>query len=221
MGKTARLIEPDRLVVNAVDWLGYLRFLRAFEERPGYRLTYDRGTLEIMNVTYGHERFSYFLGRMVDVLTEELGMPVAAGRTTTFKRRKKKRGLEPDNCYWIANEPRVRGKDRIDLRTDPPPDLALEVDVTNSSLDRMSIYAALGVPEVWRLQDTVLTFNVLTGSQRYAVRPVSITFPGLASGEIARFLSLQGQIEENTLIRQFRAWVQQQIVAGVLVRQTP
>lgn len=221
MGKTARLTEPDRLVVNAVNWHGYLRFLRAFEERAGYRLTYDRGTLEIMNVTYGHERFSYFLGRVVDVLTEELGMPVAAGRTTTFKRRKKKRGLEPDNCYWIANELRMRGKDRIDLRTDPPPDLAIEVDVTHSSLDRMSIYVALGVPEVWRLQDAALTFNVLTGNQRYAIRPVSFTFPGLTAAEITRFLGLQGQIEENTLIRQFRAWVQQQIASGVLSRPTP
>jgi Uma2 family endonuclease len=152
-------------------------------------------------------------------LTEELGLPVAAGRTTTFKRRQKKRGLEPDNCYWIANELRMRGKDRFDPRIDPAPDLAIEVDVTSSSLNRMSIYAALGVPEIWRLQGTARTFNILAGNQRYAPRPVSVTFPGLAAAEIARFVCLQGQIEENTLIRQFRGWVQEQVLAGVLTRQ--
>lgn len=221
MRKTARLTEPERLVVNAVDWPGYLRLLRAFEERPGYRLTYDRGTLEIRNVTYGHENSEHVLGRMVAVLTEELHMPVAGGGSTTLKRRKWKRGLEPDNCFWIANEHRIRGKDRIDLRTDPPPDLAIEIDVTNSSLDRMSIYAVLGVSEVWRHHDGTLDFHILAAQQRYSIRPTSVIFPGLLAGEIVRFLGLRAQLEENTLIRQFRAWVQQQIVAGVLMRQAP
>src|SRR5207302_1383935 len=100
------------------------------------------------------------LGRFIDVLTEEFHLPCRAGRSVTLRRRRKRRGLEPDNCYWIANAARLQGKVRLDLRTDPPPDLAVEVDVTASSLDRMSIYAALRVPEVWRLSAAGLAFHV-------------------------------------------------------------
>src|SRR4051812_48635155 len=101
---------------------------------------------------------------MVDALSEELGIPVVAGGTVTMTRRRKQRGLEPDNCYWIANAAAVASLRRIDLRRDPPPDLVIEVDVTSSSLDRMGIYAALGIAEVWRLDGDVLTFNVLQAS---------------------------------------------------------
>src|SRR5262245_3005026 len=113
------------LLLDNVDWGTYTRFLRLFAERPGYRLTYDRGVLEIMSPLLRHDREGRFLGRLVVTLTEELGLPVLSGGSTTFRRRKKKRGLEPDDCFWIANESRIRDKDRIDLRVDPPPDLAI------------------------------------------------------------------------------------------------
>ncbi|MBL8793265.1 MAG: Uma2 family endonuclease [Planctomycetia bacterium] len=221
MGKTAKLAEPERLVIYGVDWTGYLRFLRAFRDRRGYRLTYDRGVLEIMNVTFGHERYAYLLGRMVVVLTEELLLPIASGGSTTFKRRKKQRGLEPDNCYWITNEHRVRGKERIDLRTDPAPDLAIEVDVTRSSLNRLGIYATLNVPEVWRYRDGMVSFHVLAVNQKYVQQPISLSFPGLAAAEITRFVGSLHLTEENTLIREFRDWVRQQFAAGVLTQPTP
>src|ERR1700674_3812031 len=133
-------------------WPTYSRLLRIFAERPGMRLTYDRGELEIMSPLLQHDDGSWFLGDMVFILTEELGLPLKRGGSTTMRRRKRKKGIEADTCYWIANAHRMAGRLRLDLRTDPPPDLAIEVDVTRSSLDRMDIYAALKVPEVWRLQ---------------------------------------------------------------------
>src|SRR5262249_54893083 len=142
--------QQQHLVLRDIDWKTYNRLLRAFAERPGIRLTYDRGTLEIMSPSHGHDTDARFLGRLVVTLTEELGLPIKGGGSTTFRRRRRRRGLEPDDCYWIANEPRVRGKRKINLRVDPPPDLCIEVDVTHSSLNRLSIYAALNVPEVWR-----------------------------------------------------------------------
>ena len=141
-------------VLHDVDWCTYTRLLRALGRQGGFRLTYDRGTLEIMSPLWEHERPAYFLGRFIDVLTEELRLPCEPGRTVTLWRRRKSRGLEPDNCYWIASVERLAGKTHIDLRVDPPPDLAIEIDFTRSSLDRMSIYAALGVPEVWRATST-------------------------------------------------------------------
>src|SRR5207248_954545 len=117
--------------------------------------------LEIMSPLLEHDNPADLLGRFVVVLPEEMNLPMKAAGSTTLRRRRRQRGLEPDRAWWIAHEPRMRGKLRLHLRTDPPPDLALEVDVTYSSLDRMSIYAALKVPEVWRLDGPTLTFHHL------------------------------------------------------------
>src|SRR5439155_310836 len=96
----------------------------------------------------------------IGALADELGLPLMRGGSTTLRRRRKQRGLEPDRCFWIANEPAVRAVRDLDLRIHPPPDLAVETDVTNSSLDRMGIYAALGVLEVTvagqRLRDPLI-----------------------------------------------------------------
>jgi len=99
-----------------------------------------------MTLSHAHENQAHLLGRFIVVLTEEFGLPVKGGKSTTFRRRGRQRGLEPDECYWITHEAAVRGKDRINLRTDPPPDVALEVDVTRSSLNRLAIYAKLNFP---------------------------------------------------------------------------
>jgi Uma2 family endonuclease len=193
-------------VLLGIDWRTYTRLLRAFEGRRRFRLTYDRGVLEIMSPLWEHEEPAYLLGRFVDVLTEELNLPLRPGRSLTLRRRRLRRGLEPDNCFWIANAPRMAGKRHLDLRTDPPPDLAIEVDVTSSSVDRMSVYAALGVPEVWRLASQGLTFQVLAG-RAYQVRPNSLAFPRLTPADLVPFLATLGQMDVNVVVRQFRAWV--------------
>jgi Uma2 family endonuclease len=188
--------------------------LRLFADRPGVRLTYDRGTLELVTLSHEHENQSYLLARLVDALTEELNLPVKGGRSTTFRRRKKRRGLEPDNCWWIVSEPLVRGKIKIDLRRDPPPDLALEIDITHSSLNRMAIYAALQVPEVWRWDGQTLVCYLLGSDGQYTVGTVSKAIPGLTVADLAPFLALQGTMDENAIIRQFRAWVRRQFPLG-------
>jgi Uma2 family endonuclease len=203
-----------RMVLHDIDWKTYTRLLRVFAERPGIRLAYDRGDLEMMSPLHEHESDADFLGRMVVVLTEELGYPLKAGRSTTFRRRKQQRGIEPDHSYWIASEPRVRGKRRINLRTDPPADLAIEVDVRSSSLDRMGIYAALRVPEVWRLDDGVLSFHLLQPNGTYQASGHSGAFPLLTPGVLMRYLVLRSQLDENAVIAQFRVWVRQHLVGG-------
>jgi len=199
----------QRLLLNGVDWRTYRRMLRAFAERPNTRLTYDRGVLEIMSPLYEHESDTDFLGRLVVTLTEELGLPLESGGSTTLRRRRKRRGLEPDRCYWIAHAPQMRGKRQLDLRVDPPPDLALEVDVTHSSLDRMSIYAALRVPEVWRLDEHGLTFYVLGLDGKYAPAAHSLAFPALKAADLERFLALRATQDSNLVVRQFREWLRQ------------
>lgn len=211
---TAQAPSEQRFVLHGVPWRTYERLLRAFADRPAVRLTYDRGTLELMTLSHEHESLSYLAARHVDVLTEELALPVKGGRSTTFRRRNRRRGREPDACWWIAHEPAVRGKTDIDLATDPPPDLALEVDVTHSSLDRLAIYAALGVPEIWRLEDRQLTCRLLSAGRHYTTAAQSRTFPGLNMADLTGFLNRFGQVEENALVRQFRAWVRQNLTGG-------
>jgi Uma2 family endonuclease len=197
----------QRLVIHDADWAAYSRLLRVFAERPSYRLTFDRGVLEIMTPLPLHEREAYLLGRFIDVITEEKDVAVVAGRSATFRRRSHRRGLEPDNSYWIANAARVVGLRRIDLRRDPPPDLAIEVDVTRSSLDRMAIYGSLRVSEVWRLDSTdKLTFNALQPDGTYSVIDRSLNFPEVSPRDLLRFLSLAGQSDDTAIVVEFRKW---------------
>src|SRR5438105_3340518 len=93
--------SEQRFLLAGVSWRTYERVLRAFADRPGVRLTYDRGILELMTLSHEHESLNYLLARFVDALTEELGLPVKGGRSTTVRRRKRRRGLEPDSCWWI------------------------------------------------------------------------------------------------------------------------
>ena len=211
---TAHAVVRDRLLLDNVDWRTYTRFLYLFAERPGYRLTYDRGRLEIMSPLAEHEINTDFLGCLARALSDELGLPIKGGGSTTLRRRRRQRGLEPDRCYWIANEPAVRGKQTLDLRIDPPPDLAIEVDVTSSSLDRMAIYAALAVPEVWRVDNRTLTFHVLDTKQKYVAVSQSRAFPFVTAADLMAFVAMCANQDENSVLRQFRTWVKQQRASG-------
>jgi Uma2 family endonuclease len=208
----ARPARSRGLVLRGIDWKTYSRLVWAFAEHRGVRLTYDRGRLEIMSPLLVHDGDADFLGQLIVVLTEELGLPRLAGGSTTLRRRKHRKGLEPDRCYWIANEAAIRGKKRLDLRVDPPPDLAIEVDVTSSSLDRMAIYAALGVPEVWRLDGSSLTFQVLAAGS-YTVVTHSRSFPLVTPADLMGFVALRATQGEAAAGHQFRAWVRQQLAA--------
>jgi Uma2 family endonuclease len=196
------------LRLSGVGWDTYTKLLRAFGDQRGVRLTYDRGELEIMSPSWTHEDGAWFLGDLIFVMTEELGLTLRRGGSLTMRRRKKRKGLEPDTCYWIANAPKVLGKTKLNFKTDPPPDLAVEIEVTRSSLKRMGIYAALAVPEVWRFDGITLTFHGLDAGQ-YILLTHSASFPKVTSADLLPFLQQVTQVDQNDLVRQFRAWVRQ------------
>jgi Uma2 family endonuclease len=197
------------LRLSGVNWRTYAGLLHLFAERPGVRLAYDRGELEIMSPLPEHDDDGRFLGDLVFVLTEELGLALKRGGSTPLRRRRR-RGIEADECFWIANAPRMAGRRRLDLRTDPPPDLAIEVDVSHSSLDRLSIYAALRVPEVWRLEGDSLIFHVLHPDGTYETAATSRSFPLACPADLLGFLQQARQAgDENAVMRQFRQWVRQ------------
>lgn len=203
--RTLQTTGEQRFLLEGVSWRSYGRLLREFRDRH-LRLTFDEGALEIMTLSHEHENLGRFLGRLAVTLTEELDLPIKEGGSTTFRRRPRLKGLEPDNCYWIANEAKVRGKKKLNLRRDPPPDLAIEIDIFHSSLDRMSIYAALRVPEVWRYDRDGLKFFVLEGDA-YVPSVHSLAFPQIAAADLESFLQQRGKADENSVIRRFRKWV--------------
>ena len=198
----------SQVLLEGVDWRTYSRLLRAFAERPKIRLTYDDGKLEISMRTLSYIGYDRLLGRFVGVLTEELGMPMKCGGCTTIRRKLHRRGIEADGSFWIANAERMKGRRRLDLRRDPPPDLAIEVDVGNSPLDRLGIYAALLVPEVWRLEKDDLRFHVLGSDDKYILAENSRSFPLITPSILLRFLKRARKAgDQNPVIRAFRSWV--------------
>ena len=201
--------KPGRAVVlSNVDWKTYTRLLKALDERPRLRLTYDRGELEIMVTSPEHEGDSTFLAQLIAVLAEAFALPMKSGGSTTMRRKSMKKGLEPDKCYWLANAAKIVGIKRLDLTIHPPPDLAIEVDVTSSSMNRTRIYAALRVPEVWRLDGDVLSFHQLSG-KKYAEVPTSPTFAGVAPADLMAFVKqARGSANELVVVAAFRAWLQ-------------
>jgi Uma2 family endonuclease len=154
------------------------------------------------------------LGYLILALVEELGWNMASFGSMTFQGRKRRRGLEPDQCYWIQNESLVRCQDTIDLKRDPPPDLVVEIDISPSALDRLAIYAALRVPEVWCFDGQSLRVQLLRPDGTYGESQQSQAFPFFPPGEVLRFLQLRNTFGETELLRQFRLWVRQRIAAN-------
>jgi Uma2 family endonuclease len=208
---TVQVSPEQRVLLHNVSWQTYEALLGEVNSR-GVRLTYDDGSLEIMTVSHGHESYARLIGRFIESLTEELNIPVHSGGSTTFKREAKKRGLEPDECYWIENELPMRGKKEFDIDSDPPPDLAIEVELSRSALNRMAIYATLGVQEVWRFDTEELTVWHLRGDGRYLQADRSRTFPLLPLAEVVRFVRASDAQDETTLVRSFRQWVREELL---------
>jgi Uma2 family endonuclease len=172
-------------------------------------MTYDRGGLELMTKSLEHEEYVHLLVLLISVWTEEWNIPVKGYGSTTYQREDLDRGLEPDACFYFQNLARIRGKKRIDLTRDPVPDLVLEVEVTRSLLDRIAIYAALGVPELWRFDGAKLRVYRLDAKGRYKEQKRSPTLPHLPVQELVHFVRIGEGENETTMLRQFRAWVRE------------
>jgi Uma2 family endonuclease len=194
------------VLLTGIRWPTYAALLEDLGDRP-IRLTYDRGSLEIMAPSFRPEGTAKWIGQLVEALAEELNVPYLSAGSTTFRREDLDRGLEPDECFYIANVDRVRGREDLDLTTDPPPDLVVEVDVTSSSIDRLGIYAAMEVPEVWRWRGAALVAYRLRPERTYESAAASLAFPTLPLDGLTGFIQQGIAQDQLSLKRAFRAWV--------------
>jgi Uma2 family endonuclease len=209
MSHAAQLTAPadslEHVVLYDVSWESYEKLLEAFEERR-FPHTYADGTLEIMTISHEHEWLKKILARFIENLSMELKVRITSSGSTTLRRELKKRGLEPDESYYVANYSAVRGLKRINLNRHPPPDLIVEIDVTHKSLDRLEPYAKLGVPEIWQHSEKGIRFLKRASESSYRVVKRSVSFPPVSSDEIQRFLNLADELDEFDLVNAFVDW---------------
>ncbi|MCT7994845.1 Uma2 family endonuclease [Laspinema olomoucense] len=203
-------LTPGRILLQNISWETYERLLNEMGDKRNIRLHYDRGLLEIMTPLFEHENPKELITALVGVLADALNIEIIRAGSTTLKNPDLARGSEPDSSFYIQNETAIKGKRKLDLKTDPPPDLVIEVDVTSSSIDREGIYAAMGVPEIWRCDRGEVKFLQLR-SGNYVETEHSLAFPVLPVTEVAKFLEQSQTLGETTLLKAFRAWVKEQI----------
>jgi Uma2 family endonuclease len=211
-GRRKQRPAPGGSVILYADWAEYERFLEAVGNRRLF-LTYDQGLLEIMAPLYDHEWWKGRVRVLLPGLCRELGLEIQGAGSTTLRREDAARGLEADESFYIKNVSRMLGlRERIDLKSDPPPDLALEVEGTRSALDRMAAYAALGVPEVWRYDGEAFSVHRLRPDGQYEQSAQSLSFPALPLDEFARFINETQGLGEVALADAFRDWVRQHVL---------
>jgi Uma2 family endonuclease len=208
-----RLRGEPRIVLSGIPWDLYER-LRENEENRHVRMAYDDGRLEFMSPSPDHEAIKELICDMIKAYTEELSISQRSLGSTTWKRPELAKGLEPDGCFYILNHHRVCHRRHVDLAVDPPPDLAIETEVSRSVVGRLRIYAALGVPEIWRWRKNGLAAYSLAPNGKYVECEFSLNLPKLRVKDLEPFLDFELAADQTAWIRKFRTWVRERFLAN-------
>ena len=191
-----------RIVLENVRWE---TFLELSEQRRGSvpRMTYDNGVLEMMSPRRQHENIGRLIGRIIETYSEVLEIEIQSVASTTFKRKELKKAFEADESYYVQHAEQIRPKEELDLAVDPPPDLVVEVEITSSAIQKFKLFAAMGVPEVWRHDGDHLEMFRLQGGVYEAIDS-SHALQGLSAATINGVLQRRIDFGETALIREFR-----------------
>lgn len=197
-----QLIGEKRVVLRGLTWLAYQQILGALPQSRTARLIFNCGVLEITMPLEEHENASELLGLFIRVLVGEMGLKLKSLRSTTLDREDLDRGAEPDNAYYIQNQARVAGRS-VNLQQDPPPDLVVEVDITHTDIDKNRLYAAMGVPELWRYNGRDWRIFILENGD-YQESEFSPIFPWVQKAYLYQFLAeaQQDEIAAEQALRQ-------------------
>lgn len=202
-------IAEQRVVLRGISWDTYERMGNE-SQTANVHITYDRGDLELMSPSPFHDRCAHLFQLLIGVYAEENEISVCGYRTTTFRDVKLRQGLEPDNCYYVQHADTMEGKSEIDLNVDPPPDLAIEIDLTHPTVSKLPIYAALGVPELWLYDRDSLVVMTLNANRTYVSTEGSKAFPKLSLANFVKFLKVGEQLNDTSVVRQYRQSLRQQ-----------
>jgi Uma2 family endonuclease len=205
----AQLPMGATLLLWRVSWEEYEALLSDLTEWPGLRVSYDAGRVEIMSPSLEHEEYKDTIFSLTRVLALELRIKVESRGSATYKQKRLAKGAEPDTSFYVQNVARIFGKRRIDLTVDPPPDVVVEIDTTNESLGKFRIYAALGVPEIWRYDGRVAQFFQLAGTD-YEEIENSCAFPMLTASVLTEFVELSKTQGQSDALDAIREWARRQ-----------
>lgn len=197
-------LEQTTLLRN-ISWATYRSLLVDYQDSSALRLTFDRGLLQIMSPSTRHERLNRRLATFVEVVLEVRKIEFDNVGSNTFKREDLQRGFEPDSSFYIQSVESVSDREQIDLAVDPPPDVVIEIDITHPSLDKLPIFAAVGVPEVWRCDGAQVRILKLT-SGSYVEATESSALPCVTSEVLTRFMRASEQQKRTAWLRDVRAW---------------
>lgn len=202
----------EQVALHRVSWETYERLLADDAERRVPRLTFDQGVLELVTPSMPHDEDAQTITRFVELVTAVLDIPIRSTASTTFRRRDLERGFEPDASFYILHEPRIRGQREVDLMVDPPPDLVLEMEYSRSAIDKLRIFASMGIPEVWRCDGEHVTIHLLADG-RYRESPRSTCLPVVTSEAISRFLAASRTMLSPAWFRTVTEWAAAQRTA--------
>ncbi len=203
------LESGERRLVHDMRWDEYEQLLEELGDDYVVRISYAEGVLELMGPLYRHEKYKDFILRAVAILTKAFGLKLESGGSTTLKHKDLKRGAEPDTCFYIQHAAQMIGKETIDLKTDPPPDIVVEIDITSPPYGKLDIYAHLGVPEIWRYDGKAFRIFELSGGC-YIERDKSVTFPSLSGRDMQSFIEQCDSEGQDAALDSVQDWVTKQ-----------
>ena len=207
----ATLHRADRVVLHNISWEQFEKLLEDLGDHCSTRIAYDNGTLEIMTPLLEHEHFKEVIGDAIKDIADELELDYESYGSTTWRKRIKMTGVEPDNCFYFQHEAEVRGRLDLNLNQgDPPPDLALEIDITSKSLDRFPIYARLEVPELWCYDEGVLKIYHLRDGE-YVEAKTSLALPLLPIRELPQLIETYRTAGRRAIRRAVREWARSRV----------
>lgn len=198
--------RADRVLLHNISWQQFENILDDIGQTRSARVAYDNGTLEIMTPLPEHEYYKENIGIAIQDIAEVLERDYESLGSTTWRKEAEMAGIEPDNCFYFQNEAKIRGQLEYDLNQDPPPDLALEIDLTSKSLNRFPIYARLGVPEIWCYDNGRLKIYLLQENKTYQEAEFSLVFPDLPVQEIPDVINQNRSLGRRTIRRKIREW---------------
>ena len=194
------------LLMQNVQWDDYAELVEGMNGQNGLRITYLKGGLEVMSPLPNHEKYKELLSDLARLISYETGIALEKLGSTTFNKEWLYNGVEPDTCFYIQNASKIIGKNRIDLAVDPPPDIAVEIDISHRSTTKLKIYEELKVPEIWLYDEQQLHIFLLS-ENGYIASPTSQSFPFLTSEALTHFLELSKTLGQGAALKAFREWV--------------
>jgi Uma2 family endonuclease len=194
------------LILQGVTWEEYERLLVDLENWSGMRATYYKGRLEIVSPSPKHEKIKIFVDHLVAAFCDHHNIPMENLGATTYKRERDEQGAEPGVCFYVTNLEGIIGKDEVDPDSDPLPNIAVEIDITNTTTTKFEIYGNFGAPEIWRYDGKRMRLYQLTGN-KYIEVSASTFFPALTSVVLTDFIEQSRAKGRTQALAAFRHWL--------------